>query len=77
MSPLMSRDIVPVTGFCEYGDYPSGSVEDRDFLDHLNDYHLLKKVVYYVQTVLLDWRLGCAGGSETLCFKQKKKQDDG
>jgi hypothetical protein len=52
MSPLMSRDIVPVTGFCEYGDYPSDSVEDGEFLDHLNDYYLLKKMIYYVQTAL-------------------------
>jgi hypothetical protein len=61
MSALMSQDIVPVTGFCEYGDDPSSFVEDGEFLDHLNDYHLLK-MMYYVQTVFSDWPLGCAGG---------------
>jgi hypothetical protein len=32
----------PVTGFCEHGNEPSGSIKDGEFLDLLSDHQLLK-----------------------------------
>jgi hypothetical protein len=30
-------------GTCEYGNEPSGSIKDGEFLDYLSNYNLLKK----------------------------------
>jgi hypothetical protein len=35
-----------VVNCCEHGNDPSGSIK-AEFLDHLNNYQLLKKILYY------------------------------
>lgn len=36
----------PVMGFCEYGNEPSGFIEDAEFFELLRDYELLRKSAF-------------------------------
>jgi hypothetical protein len=39
---------VPLTGFCEHGNEPSGSTKGGEFLDHLSGYSFSRTLLFGV-----------------------------
>jgi len=60
-----------VTGACECGDEPSGSIKHVEFLDWLSDCEFLNDSAPWSQSI--SYALGVTLGNDVRSFKEKKR----